>query len=104
MPLAVPKAEIWVWNSRWKAALFVANNVASRGSPAFSAWRSTGGVAFIAISLLAYSKKLVIVAWLTPGPLVGQTSSPFCRAHAPVVRCWCRIRQGRTRLANRALR
>jgi hypothetical protein len=53
VPLAALKAEIWVWNSRWNAALFVANMLWSRTAVVLSTWRPAGGVAFMATSSLA---------------------------------------------------
>ena len=55
-PLAAAKAEIWVWNSRWNAALLVAKDDASSAAEAFSTCSDAGGAAFVEISLFAYSK------------------------------------------------
>jgi hypothetical protein len=53
VPLAVPKAEIWVWNRKWKAALFVANSDWSSAAVAFSACLAAEGVAFMSVSFMA---------------------------------------------------
>ena len=65
VPRAVPNAEICVWNSRWKAALLVANSEESRAAVEFSTCIDATGVAFVWVSLLAKSKSLVMVAALT---------------------------------------
>ena len=55
-PLAAANAEIWVWKSRWNAALLVAKLDASRAAEAFSTCSDAAGAAFVDTSLLAYSK------------------------------------------------